>query len=99
MFLFAHCSPVDRLIQWTKTKRRSFRNEFYSFDKGRHIIPLHRETASLKSQKRFAYLESAVTPSAKNEADEQYDDFDLELHMPMRSFAPRRNDKSAFGDP
>ena len=45
----------------------------------------------------FAFLESAVTPSTKNDADEQYDEF--ELHMPIRSFAPRRMDESAFGYP
>ncbi len=45
----------------------------------------------------FAYLESAVTPSTKDEADEQYDEF--ELHMSVRTCAPRRMDESAFGDP
>ena len=44
-----------------------------------------------------AYLESAVTPRTKDAADEQYDEF--ELHTPIRSFAPRRMDESAFGDP
>ena len=42
-------------------------------------------------------VSSHATPSTKNEADEHDDE--SELHMPIRSFAPRRLDESAFGDP
>ena len=59
--------------------------------------PIAQGEGLLEVADAFAYLESAVTPSTKNEADEQDDE--SELHMPIRIFAPRRMDESAFGDP
>ena len=88
---------VDRLIQWTKRERRSCLERILQLRRRPTRNPISQGEGLLEVADAFAYLESAVTPSTKNEADEQYDEF--ELHMPIRSFAPRRMDESAFGDP
>ena len=90
---------VDRFIQWTKTERRSFLERIVQLRRRPTRNPIAQGDGLLEVADAFAYLESAVTPSTKDEADEQDDDFDMELHMPIRSFAPRRMDESAFGDP
>jgi hypothetical protein len=77
---------VDRLIQWTNTERHMF-ERMLQFRQRPTRNPIAQGDGLLEVADVFAYLESAVTPSTKDEADEQDDEFDLELHMPIRCFA------------
>ena len=94
--LRAHCSP------WTDSFGGRKQNvvfvwNFSQFRQRPTHNPIAHGEGLFEVADAFAYLESVGTPSTNNESDGQYVEF--ELHMPIRSCATRRMDKSAFGDP
>ena len=95
--MHARCSPWANSFSGRKQNVVVFLERILRFRRRPARNPIAQGEGLLEVADAFAYLESAVTPSTNTEADEQYDE--LELHMPIRSFAPRRMDESALGDP